>query len=82
MRTSCTKPTTVEAINGEEAKRNPVVIPDDAPPLDAPDAVLHVDPYRRQLAILCALLFRQVPPFGLLVSVHTPNLSLRYGCDM
>jgi hypothetical protein len=60
----------------EETERNPVVIAQDAPPLDAPDAVLHMDPYRRQSAILRALLFGQLPPFGLLVRHGHPGNSL------
>ena len=61
---------------GEEAQRNPVVIPYDAPPLDTPDAMLDVDPYRRQSAILYTLLFRQVPSFGLLVWDSYPGNPL------
>src|SRR5262249_28465025 len=61
---------------GEETQRKPVVIPHDAPSLDAPDAVLHMDPYRRQPAVLCALLFGHAPPFGLLVGYSHPGNPL------
>src|SRR5215475_13694463 len=60
----------------EETERNPVVLAQDAPPLDAPDAVLHMAPYRRQPAILRALLFGQLPPFGLLVGHGHPGNPL------
>src|SRR5215510_1041289 len=60
----------------EETERNPVVLAQDAPPFDAPDAVLHMDPYRRQSAVLRALLFGQLPAFGLLVGHSHPGNSL------
>jgi hypothetical protein len=50
----------LDNLEGEEATCDPVVIAQDAPALDAPDAVLHVDTYGCQSAILCALLFAQV----------------------
>jgi hypothetical protein len=45
---------------GAEAKCDLAVIVQDAPALDAPDAMLHVDAYGCQSALLCALLFGQV----------------------
>ena len=51
----------------EEPERKPIVITDDTPPLDAADAMLDVNSYRSQVAILGPLLLRQLPSARFLV---------------
>ena len=51
----------------EQTHGQTVLIAENAPTLEPPNAMFHLDPSLRQLSILCPLFWRQFPPFGFFV---------------